>query len=213
MKRWIRETRETRIAVGFGPGGGASSIRTGRPFFDHLLATFAHHGGLALHIEAEGDLGHHIAEDVAITLGMALRDRAPEARARYGEARVAMDDALVETTLDTGGRVFYEGPLPSSRYDHVLRSLAENAGWTLHVEVRRGRDRHHVVEAAFKAVGLAVRAAFLCDGAAGTVFSTKGVVRVVVEEAPDDALLGAVPEATAPIPGVSAARAGRGGSE
>jgi imidazoleglycerol-phosphate dehydratase len=86
-----------------------------------------------------------------------------------------MDEALVEAVLDAGGRAWYGGPLPSSLYDHVLRSFAINAGLTLHVRVLRGTDRHHIVEAAFKAVGLALRQA-LEPGLA--VFSTKGSVIV-----------------------------------
>ena len=90
-----------------------------------------------------------------------------------------MDDALVQVALDAGGRAWYRGPLPAKLYDHMLRSLADNAGLTLHVRVLRGRDRHHVVEAAFKAVGLALRQA-LVEG--GAVFSTKGAVRIVREQ-------------------------------
>ena len=84
-----------------------------------------------------------------------------------------MDDALVHVAVDLGGRPYYEGPLPSTLYDHWMRSFADNAKATLHVRVLRGRDRHHVVEAAFKALGLAVRDAFVETGA---VFSTKGAV-------------------------------------
>ena len=84
-----------------------------------------------------------------------------------------MDDALVHVALDLGGRPYYEGPLPSGLYDHWMRSFADNARATLHVRVLRGVDRHHVVEAAFKALGLAVRDALVETGA---VFSTKGAV-------------------------------------
>ena len=82
---------------------------------------------------------------------------------------------MVQVALDAGGRAYYEGPLPSALYDHFFRSLAENAGITLHVRVLRGRDRHHIVEAAVKALGLALRDA-LAPGRA--VFSTKGTVRI-----------------------------------
>jgi imidazoleglycerol-phosphate dehydratase len=90
-----------------------------------------------------------------------------------------MDEALVHAALDLGGRFYYEGPVPSALYDHFLRSFAENAGMTLHVRVLRGRDRHHVVEAAVKAVGLALRQALVLEGA---VFSTKGSVQISGEE-------------------------------
>jgi imidazoleglycerol-phosphate dehydratase len=84
-----------------------------------------------------------------------------------------MDDALVHVSLDLGGRPYYSGPLPSAMYDHWMRSFAEHAGATLHIRVLRGRDRHHVVEAAFKALGLAVRDALVETDA---LFSTKGDV-------------------------------------
>jgi len=89
-----------------------------------------------------------------------------------------MDDALVHCALDLGGRPYYRGPLPSALYDHWMRSFSDNARATLHLRVLRGRDRHHVVEAAFKALGLAVRDAFVDSGA---VFSTKGGVALRIE--------------------------------
>jgi len=85
-----------------------------------------------------------------------------------------MDEALVHCALDLGGRPYYRGPLPSSLYDHWMRSFSDNARATLHLRVLRCVDRHHVVEAAFKALGLAVRDALADHGA---VFSTKGAVR------------------------------------
>src|SRR5690606_20387894 len=104
----------------------------------------------------------------------------PEACVRYGEATVPMDEALVQAALDLGGRFYYRGPVPSSLYDHFLRSFAEHAGMTLHIRVLRGRDRHHVVEAAIKALGLALRQALVPQGA---VFSTKGSIALAGEEA------------------------------
>jgi len=112
---------------------------------------------------------------VAITLGVALHDETPEACTRYADATVVMDEAMVQVALDLGGRSYYEGPLPSSLYDHFLRSLAANARMTLHVRVLRGTDRHHVVEAAFKALGLALAKAVAPGDA---VFSTKGSVKL-----------------------------------
>lgn len=176
-----RQTGETlvQLRLAAGGGAGAADVATGERFLDHMLTTLSRYSGLDLHVRGEGDLRHHLVEDVAITLGMALRDEVPESCARYGDATIVMDDALVHVALDAGGRAYYEGPLPSTLYDHFLRSLAENAGLTLHVRVLRGRDRHHVVEAAVKALGLALRTA-LAPGAA--VFSTKGSVRVQREE-------------------------------
>jgi imidazoleglycerol-phosphate dehydratase len=180
MSTITRETRETRIRLRLdlqGEAGGA--ISTTDPFLDHMLVTLARYAGVALEVEAAGDLRHHLVEDVAITLGMALRRDLPEACARYGSAVVPMDEAVVEAALDVGGRFFYEGPVPSPLYDHFLRSFAEHAAMTLHVRVLRGRDRHHVVEAAVKAVGLALRQALRPEGG---VFSTKGAVSVTWEE-------------------------------
>jgi imidazoleglycerol-phosphate dehydratase len=179
MTTVTRQTRETHIRLSIGNADGESEIRTTEPFLDHMLVTLARYSGLQMKVDAAGDLRHHLVEDVAITLGQALRRHMPAACARYGSATVPMDEALVAAALDLGGRFYYEGPLPSALYDHFLRSLAENAGMTLHVRVLRGRDRHHVVEAAVKAVGLALRGALRPEGA---VFSTKGSVDVTFEE-------------------------------
>ena len=185
MSTMRRETRETQVAVTLRRTEGTGrtpeiQVASGHAFLDHMLTTFARYAGLDLALEGSGDLRHHLIEDVAITLGLALREVIPETCTRYGSATVVMDDALVAAALDAGGRPYYEGPVPSGLYDHFFRSLADNAGITLHIEVRRGRDRHHVVEAAVKAVGLALRTA-LAPGSA--VFSTKGSVRIQREEA------------------------------
>lgn len=174
-----RETSETRVRVSLHAAPGTARVATTDAFLDHMLVTLARYAGLELAVEAAGDLRHHLVEDVAITVGMALRRSTPPACARYGTATVPMDEALVQATLDVGGRFHYEGPLPSTLYDHFLRSLAEHAGMTLHVRVLRGTDRHHMVEAAIKAVGLALRQALVPEGA---VFSTKGSIQVTWEE-------------------------------
>ncbi|MGH7502535.1 MAG: imidazoleglycerol-phosphate dehydratase [Longimicrobiales bacterium] len=176
MTTMIRESRETTVHVRLQLAAETEpslGVHTPYPFLDHMLTTLARYAGLALHIEASGDLRHHVVEDVAITLGCALREEIPTACSRYGHAVIPMDDALVEASLDAGGRAWYEGRLPSLLYEHFFRSFAHNAGITLHLRVRRGRDRHHIVEAAFKAAGLALRAALQPTGA---VFSTKGAV-------------------------------------
>lgn len=175
MSKIRRKTRETTIVVALRKGSGASSVATTEPFLDHMLGTLARYAGLDLEVEASGDLTHHLVEDVAITFGAALRDATPDACARYGNATVPMDDALVQVTIDHGGRPFYEGPLPDRHYDHFFRSLADSAAMTLHARVIRGTDRHHVVEAAFKALGLALRQALQTTEA---VFSTKGAVEL-----------------------------------
>lgn len=174
-----RQSNETQIRVHVRAGTGVASVRTGEPFLDHMLVAFARYAGVDLDVEATGDLRHHLIEDVAIVLGQAVAAFAPAGCARYGDRTVPMDDALVQVVLDIGGRPFYEGPLPSNMYDHFLRSFADNARTTLHVRVLRGRDRHHVVEAAFKALGLALRDALADSGA---VFSTKGSVRLDITD-------------------------------
>ena len=179
MTHIVRQTRETAIDLRVSIGDAAAEIRTSEPFLDHMLATLARYGGLNLAVTASGDLRHHLIEDVAITLGTALRDEVPATCRRYGHAVVPMDDALVEAAVDAGGRPYYAGRLPSALYEHFFRSLADHAGWTLHLRVIRGRDRHHIVEACFKALGLALRQA-MAEG--GVVFSTKGAVRVRREE-------------------------------
>jgi imidazoleglycerol-phosphate dehydratase len=174
----VRETRETRIRVEMERGAGAATIETGEPFLDHMLVTLARYAGLDLRVSAHGDLRHHLIEDVAIAIGASLAALAPERAARFGDCTIPMDDALVHVALDLGGRPYYHGPLPSSLYDHWMRSFSDHARATVHVRVLRGRDRHHIVEAAFKALGLAIRQA-LTEGDA--VFSTKGAVTLEVE--------------------------------
>ena len=168
-----RETRETRVHVELERGSGRATIGTGRPFLDHMLVTLARYAALDLTIKARGDLPHHLIEDVAIATGTALAPLSAEPCVRYGHRVVPMDEALVAVTLDIGGRPFYRGPLPSSYYDHWMRSFADNAHVTLHLRVLRGTNRHHIVEAGFKALGLCLRDALRRDG---EVFSTKGAV-------------------------------------
>jgi imidazoleglycerol-phosphate dehydratase len=176
MTTITRETRETQIRIELArgtEGGAAAHVDTGVPFLDHMLVTLARYAGVDLTVHARGDLRHHLIEDVGIAFGAALADFAPATAARYGDRTIPMDDALVHVSVDIGGRPWYEGPLPSGLYDHWMRSFADNARATLHVRVIRGRDRHHIVEAAFKALGLALRDALVETGA---VFSTKGAV-------------------------------------
>jgi imidazoleglycerol-phosphate dehydratase len=175
-----RTTRETRIRICILPDPGATRAATTLPFLDHMLGTLARYANVGLVVEATGDLPHHIAEDVAISLGKAIARLTPAACARYGDRTVPMDDALVHCALDLGGRAYYRGGLPSTRYEHFMRSLSDNAAMTLHLRVLRGRDRHHVIEAAFKALGLALRQALAAAAEGDAVFSTKG--SVVLEE-------------------------------
>ncbi len=179
-----RKTKETVVTVTLGelsaPGLSNVAVSTGLAFYDHMLTTLLKYAGVEAKVEASGDLSHHIMEDVAIVVGGAIRARMPPEAARYGGRTIPMDDALVEATIDVGGRFYFEGKLPSKLYTHVLRSLAGALLATLHVRVLRGSDRHHVIEAAFKATGLALRQAL--SASAGGVFSTKGAPELEREE-------------------------------
>lgn len=175
----VRNTRETQIRVEVVPGTGTSEVDTTIHFLDHMLVTLARYSALDLKISARGDLRHHLIEDVGIALGAAIAALVPARAARYGDRFIPMDDALVHVAIDLGGRPYYEGRLPSDLYEHWFRSFADNALATVHVRVLRGRDRHHVVEASFKALGASLRQALVADSASG-VFSTKGAVGIEV---------------------------------
>lgn len=179
--RHVRATAETRVRVRLALDG-ASRVRiaTGAGIYDHFLEQLAFHAGFDLVLEAAGDLEtgeHHTAEDAAMALGEAL-DRALGDRrgiARFGDAVLPMDDALARAAIDLGGRPAAELhlELDPGLADHVLRSFAQAGRLGLHVE-SEGRDPHHVAEAAFKAVGRALRSAVKAEGAG--VPSTKGLL-------------------------------------
>lgn len=174
-----RTTKETTIRVEASIGSGKSNADTTVPFLDHMMTALAKYGGLDLTIKARGDLRHHIVEDVALTVGQAIAALVPKGAARYGERTVPMDDAVVQAILDVGGRPFYRGPIPSTFFEHWMRSFCDAAKFTLHLRVLRGEDRHHVVEAAFKALGFSLAQA-LAD--TGSVFSTKGSVSLSAKQ-------------------------------
>jgi len=174
----VRETAETKIRVEVALGTGAAEVDTGLPFFNHMLATLAKYSGLDLTVRAHGDLRHHLMEDVAIAVGAGVAKVIPATAVRYADRFVPMDDALVHAAIDVGGRPYYRGRLPNKLYEHWLRSFCDNAKVTLHVRVLRGMHRHHIIEATFKAVGLALRDALVDSG---TVFSTKGAVALEVK--------------------------------
>jgi imidazoleglycerol-phosphate dehydratase len=173
-----RETSETSVRVQLSVGTGAAKANTGIGFLDHMLTALSRYSGLDIDVTARGDLRHHLIEDVALTLGRAFRESIPSGAARYGSRTVPMDDALVPASVDIGGRPYYEGPLPSGLYDHWMRSFSDESRSTIHIVVLRGTDRHHIIEAAFKALGLALRDALIDTGA---TFSTKGSVSVRAE--------------------------------
>lgn len=175
MSKLKRETKETQIVAEVRIGSGKAKVETGDQFLTHMVETLARYSGVDIELQATGDLRHHLVEDVAIVLGLALKDEVPERCARYGWAEVPMDEALASAAIDIGGRPYYVGRLPSRLYAHFLHSFATNLGATLHVRVLRGSDRHHKVEAAIKATGLALRQA-ITEG--DQVFSTKGSVKI-----------------------------------
>ncbi len=178
MTTVIRETKETKVQVEVSLGKGVTQVDTGLKFFDHMLSTFARYAGLDLKLHARGDLTHHLMEDVAITLGTAVQKVIPATAARFAERTIPMDDALVQACIDVAGRFYYRGPLRNKLYEHVMRSFCEHAKVTLHLRILRGKDSHHVTEAAFKALGMALRDAMVDSG---VVFSTKGAVALEVK--------------------------------
>jgi len=186
-----RKTRETDVDVRLALSPGPARIGTGVPFFDHMLEQLAKHGGLSLTARARGDLevdAHHTVEDVGIAVGEALRQALADKAglARYGNAVVPLDEALVEAVVDLSGRphLTWNARLPSGKrfigaYDVDLtqdffQALVNHARITLHVNVRYGRNLHHVVEAIFKACARALRAAVAVEG--GGLPSTKGAL-------------------------------------
>ena len=173
MSRLERKTKETTIVAEVTVGTGVSKVDIGDRFLAHMVETLARYSDLDITVTATGDLRHHLVEDVAIVLGQALRAEVTDEVARFGSALIPMDEALAEAAIDVGGRPYYVGKLPSKLYTHFLHSFANNLGATLHVRVLRGSDRHHMVEAAIKATGVALRQALVPRD---EIFSTKGSV-------------------------------------
>lgn len=187
--RVARRTRETDIVVSLDlDGSGQTDVETGIGFYDHVLGSLAHHGLFDLEIRAKGDLHvdeHHTVEDVALVLGAAfaeaLGDRA--GIRRFGDSSVPMDESVATAVIDVGGRPYAvidlpfraerAGTLPLQLVDHALESFARTAGATLHLR-GVGRNDHHLAEAAFKALGRALRVACEPDPRRTGVASTKG---------------------------------------
>lgn len=176
-------------------GSGQSQISTGVRFYDHMLASLARHSLIDLTVQATGDVdvdAHHSVEDVAIVLGDALREALGDKRgiARFGDATVPLDEALVQAVVDVAGRpycvqvgepqgqeyVIIGGSYVGSLTRHVFETLAHHAGIALHVRVLSGRDPHHIVEAQFKAVARALRAAVAPDPRVTGIPSEKGTL-------------------------------------
>jgi len=174
-----RKTKETEIRVALDlDGSGTYQVSTGIPFFDHMLESFAKHGVFDLELTAAGDLAvdlHHTVEDVGITLGQAVREAIGDASGirRYGNQTLPMAEAKVEVAVDVSNRPYlvYRVPLDHTMIgtfdgrltEDFLYAFAHNAGLDLHVELRYGQSPHHVVEAVFKGVARALRAALERD--------------------------------------------------
>jgi imidazoleglycerol phosphate dehydratase HisB len=185
-----RTTAETAVRVALTlDGSGAADVATGLGFLDHMLAQLARHARLDLELRCQGDLhvdDHHTVEDCALALGQALADALADKRGvrRFGHAYAPLDEALARVVLDLSGRPWPEVHLPLARERlgevacesliHFLNSFAIAARMTLHVDLIRGSNDHHKIEAAFKALALALRQAITVDGDA--VPSTKGVL-------------------------------------
>jgi imidazoleglycerol-phosphate dehydratase len=186
-----RETRETTISISLDiDGTGVATIATGVGFYDHLLGSLAHHGLFDLEVGAAGDLAvdeHHTVEDVALVLGAAFAEALGDRSGirRFGDARVPMDEAVASAVVDIGGRPYSVielpfrgdrvGELPLQLVEHAIEAFARTAGATLHLE-GTGRNDHHLAEAAFKAVGRALRLACEPDPRRSGVASTKGAL-------------------------------------
>ena len=186
-----RSTRETSITITLDlDGTGVTEIATGIGFLDHLLGSLAHHGLFDLAVQARGDLQvdeHHTVEDVALVLGAAFAEALGDRAGinRFGQSAVPMDEALANAVIDVGGRPYAVldlpfrgervGELPLQLVEHALEAFARTAGATLHLH-GTGRNDHHLAEAAFKALGRALRIACEPDPRRTGVASTKGTL-------------------------------------
>ena len=187
-----RTTRETRIALEIAiDGTGRSSVATGVPFLDHMLELFSKHGFFDLTVAATGDLHvdqHHTVEDVGLTLGQAFRDAlgAKEGIRRFGQSSVPLDEALVSVVVDLSGRPYlvYEldpgqarvGDFDTGLVHDFLLAFTNELKMNLHVDCLRGRNPHHMIEAAFKGLGRALDVATSLDPRVSGVLSTKGAL-------------------------------------
>ena len=188
-----RSTAETSITISLDvDGDGRSEVSTGLPFFDHMLAQLARHGGWSLTVEASGDLAvdaHHTVEDTGILLGECFREALGDKRGvrRFASAAVPLDEALAEVALDLSGRPFLhydieppgekilgDPPFDPQLMEEFWRAFVTASAITLHLVLVRGRNTHHILESAFKSVARSLRDAVRVEGA--DVPSTKGTL-------------------------------------
>lgn len=182
-----RETTEVKIKVWVRiEGEGTFEGSSGTAFMDHMLKTLAKHSGMDIKVRAEGDLKHHIIEDLAITIGRAIQSAIGEKKgiARFGYAYVPMDDSLARAVVDLGGRAYTRlelgvkgDTIEDTKVEdliHFLETLSQSLQCNIHLRVLYGSNDHHRVEAAMKALALALRASMEIRG--GGVPSTKGEI-------------------------------------
>jgi len=184
-----RQTAETRIALTINlDGEGTSSIRTGVPFFDHMLTLFSRHGLFDLDLEVDGDIEvdfHHTVEDTGIVLGDAMREALADKRGirRYGCCHLPMDETLARVVVDLSNRPHLEFRAPAQTpsapnfpftlVEEFCRALASNLRANIHVELLYGRDGHHIAEAIFKGLARALKEACEIDPRVTGIPSTK----------------------------------------
>lgn len=192
-KKIIRNTRETQIVLALQiDGTGAYEINTGCGFLDHMLELFARHGRFDLEVECKGDTNvdyHHTTEDIGIALGAAFKDALGDKRGiyRYGQFLLPMDETLVLCAVDVSGRSYvnFDVDIPTQKvgdFDTELvkefvLALSRSLGLTIHLKQMAGENSHHIIEAVFKGMGRALRAACAIEGKyADEIPSTKGVL-------------------------------------
>lgn len=185
-----RETTETKISLSIDiDGAGEYNVNTPVPFLTHMLELMARHGLFDIKIEASGDVEidfHHTVEDIGICLGQAFKDALGDKKGikRYGNATVPMDEALAEVSLDISGRPCLSFTVDISKEkvgnfdvelaEEFFQALASNGGITLHIDLKKGTNTHHCLEAVFKAFGRAMDNATSLDERVKGVPSTKG---------------------------------------
>lgn len=191
-----RTTSESQIVLDLDlDGAGSTDIDTGVPFYDHMLTALGKHALFDLRVKCVGDVHidvHHSVEDTAICLGQALKQALGDKRGitRFGDATVPLDEALARAVVDVAGRPYcvHSGEPAGQEYHligghytgsmtrHVFESLALNSGLCLHIDLLRGRDPHHIVEAQFKALARALKQACAPDPRVSGIPSTKGAL-------------------------------------
>ncbi len=184
-----RKTKETNVRVELLiDGKGSSEVNTGIAFLDHLLGTLAKHALFDLKVEAKGDLKHHLVEDVGLVLGEALLSAVGDKRGikRFGFAYVTMDDSLSRVVVDLGGRPYFVVDLKLKQnriedvmaedIEHFFMSFAQTSKSNVHITALYGKNDHHKIEAATKALALALRDAVSLVPKSEAIPSTKGVL-------------------------------------